>query len=316
MNIFELTARPSEALFFSRQDLNDVRLGEIVLHEQDDYAQADVVILGCPQDDGVVRNRGRSGAAAAPDEIRRAFYKLSNFGISIRIFDLGNTIIQSTLEETHEAQTEIIRQLIVDNKKVVSLGGGNDISYPDCRALSETVGAANLLAFNIDQHFDVRVESPRNSGTPYRQLLDENWILPRNFWEIGWQEQSNSPVYFKYLNALGARLLALEEFRSHQYLASGRFSQVLFNSQSTAINSIFWGFDVDSVRAGDAPGTSAPSPLGLTAEEFCFVAGLAGGDTRTRIIEFTEVNPNFDVDNRTTRLVAIAMHKFCAAIKR
>lgn len=315
MKIFELTTRPSEALFFSRQDLNDVRLGEIVWHEREGYEQADVVILGCPQDDGVVRNRGRSGAAAAPDEIRRAFYKLSNFGISTRIFDLGNTIIQSTLEETHEIQAEIVRQLIRDNKKVMSLGGGNDISYPDCRALTEIVGAQNLLAFNIDQHFDVRVEKPRNSGTPYRQLLDENWILPKNFYEIGWQEQSNSPIYFKYLNALGAQLLDLGKFQNPQYLFDGGFSKVLFASQSTAISSIFWGLDVDSVRAADAPGTSAPSPLGLTAEEFCFVAQLAGSDKRTKIIEFTEVNPNFDIDNRTTRLVATAMHKFCAAIK-
>ena len=31
--------------------------------------------------------------------------------------------------------------------------------------------------------------------------------------------------------------------------------------------------------------------------------------------EFTEVNPNFDTDNRTAKLVAIAMHKFICSVK-
>jgi formimidoylglutamase len=304
MEIFELTTRPPETLFFSRNDLNDIRLGEIVLHELKDYEQAEIVILGCPQDDGVIHNRGRSGAAAAPDEIRRAFYKLSNFGISAKIFDLGNTIIQSNLEETHEVQTEIVRQLILDNKKIVSLGGGNDISYPDARALSEVAGAANVLAFNIDQHFDVRIDLPHNSGTPYRQLLDGNWILPRNFYEIGWQEHSNSPIYYQYLNKLGVNLVKLTDTQ--------RFLDEKLDSLFSANCSLFWGFDADSVQASAAPGVSAPSPIGLTVEEFCRLASIAGNQSQTRIIEFTEVNPNFDIDGRTARLVAIAMHKFCA----
>jgi formiminoglutamase len=310
-DIFKLTDRPQTDLFFRRTDSNDVRLGEIVSSTETAYQAADVVILGCPQDDGVIRNRGRSGAASAPDEIRRAFYKLTNFGVRVNIFDLGNTKIQPALEETHEFQIKIVRQLIRDGKKVISLGGGNDISYPDCRALAEETDAGKLLAFNIDAHFDVRADVPRNSGTPYRQLLEENLISPQNFYEIGWQKQANSAIYFEYLRNKGANLIDLEALSG--MLAASEFGDLPALSAGTA-GSVFWGFDVDSVRASDAPGVSAPNPLGLSASEFCRLAEYAGQDSRTKIIEFTELNPNFDIDGRTARLVATAIHRFCSAV--
>ena len=54
---------------------------------------ADIVIVGCPQDEGVKRNGGREGAAAAPEAIRRQFYKLTPFNFRKRVFDLGDTKI-------------------------------------------------------------------------------------------------------------------------------------------------------------------------------------------------------------------------------
>src|SRR3954471_6879923 len=132
--IFELTTRPDPALFFSRQDVNDPRMGEFVRNKEEHYAAADIVILGCPQDEGVRRNGGRPGAAEAPDAIRRQFYKLTTMNIRRRIFDLGNISIGESLEETHDVLTAVVRQLLEDGKRLIVLGGGNDISYPDGRA--------------------------------------------------------------------------------------------------------------------------------------------------------------------------------------
>ncbi len=307
--IFDLTERPNPELFFNRNDANDPRLGETVSAETDSYENAQVVIVGCPQDEGVKRNKGRVGAALAPDEIRRQFYKLTTFGISAKIFDLGNTIIKPTLEETHDAHCEVVTQLLKDGKTVISLGGGNDVSYPDGKAMAEAFGAGNWLGFNIDAHFDVRADEVRNSGTPYRQLLDEKLLLPENFAEMGYQPQAASPVYYDYLKQLGVMMKSVEEMRN---AGCGMLNWFEFFIEShKTVSNIFWGFDVDAVRASDAPGVSAPSPIGLTAEEFVTLAGYAGSKKENRLIEFTEVNPNFDIDNRTARLAAIAMHRFC-----
>ena len=64
----------------------------------------------------------------------------------------------------------------------------------------------------------------------------------------------------------------------------------------------------------DAPGTSAPSPLGLKASEFIQLVKYAASLANTKVIEFTEVNPDYDIDDRTSRLVAIGMHRFCSGV--
>jgi formiminoglutamase len=68
---------------------------------------------------------------------------------------------------------------------------------------------------------------------------------------------------------------------------------------------------MDAVKSSEAPGVSAPYPIGLTAEEFCQIAYLAGMDPRTRIIEISEVNPDFDDQNGSTcRLAALLVMFF------
>ena len=308
LDIFQNTTRPNPDLFFRKNDANDVRLGEIV--PNCNYAESEVVILACPQDEGVRRNGGRVGAALAPEAIRRQFYKLTPFGILIKIFDIGDTIIKDSLEETHDLHTKIVEQILRDGKKLIVLGGGNDVSFPDGCAMKNVFGKDDWLGINIDAHFDVRADQPRNSGTPYRQLLEEKLITPENFYEVAYQPQATSPVYYEYLKNSGVNLTCLDEFNLPE------FKSQIGEKISKTNASIFWGFDVDAVRSSDAPGTSAPSPIGLSAREFCALAKFAGSCENTKIIEFSEVNPKFDIDNRTAKLVAVAMHNFLQSQNR
>ncbi|HTH50350.1 MAG TPA: formimidoylglutamase, partial [Pyrinomonadaceae bacterium] len=213
-NFFDLTRRPDPELFFSRQDRNDPRMGEIVRTNTDDYASSEIVIIGCPQDEGVRRNLGRVGAADAPRAIREQFYKLTPFNIRRRIFDLGDVVMTGTLEETHDTLTEVVKQVLRDNKRAIVLGGGNDISYADGRAVAEVFGVNSWIGVNIDSHLDVRVAEERNSGTPYRQLLEEGHLLPQYFYEVGYQTHFCSPIYYEYIRDLGVNRISLELLRS------------------------------------------------------------------------------------------------------
>jgi formiminoglutamase len=308
IDLFASTQRPDDALFYHRNDPNDPRLGEVVKSEKGAYANAAVVILGCPQDEGVRRNGGRVGAARAPDEIRRSFYKLTIEGLeSLTIFDLGSTVIQGTLEETHTLHQQLVRQIIEDGKALVVLGGGNDISYPDCSGLAQAV--SSVMAFNIDAHYDVRADDVRNSGTPYRQLLEEGFVTPSLFYEMGSQPFANSPIYTHYLNEKGAHIHPLPALRQ-----SGLENTLESILNQRLAEAIFWGLDMDSVRAADAPGVSAPNPTGLSGDELCMIAQMAGSDPRTRLLEISEVNPNYDIDRRTCRLAAVALHTFLSAL--
>ncbi|HEX2898062.1 MAG TPA: formimidoylglutamase [candidate division Zixibacteria bacterium] len=309
MNIFSLTTRLDTSWFFKFHDPNDKKLGDIVTYLEKDYKRSKYVLLGCPQDEGVKRNHGRPGAAEAPNEIRKCFYKFS-VPASLKsgcLFDAGNTILGETLEETHDTQTKIVEQIIRDGKKLIVLGGGNDISYPDCAGLAAV--SKKLLAFNIDSHFDVRKNKVRNSGTPYRQLLEENKIEPKNFFELAIQPFANSEIYLNYLEKKRVKLFTLELFRQKGIAKTLR--TILKSNKS---KSIFWGIDMDSVRSSDAPGVSASYPTGLTAEELLLIASIAGNDKRSAVVEISEVNPKHDVDSRTCKLAALAILKFLETV--
>ena len=314
-DIFDSTIRPKPDLFFSRDDKNDPRMSDVVGFEKKDYEAADIVILGCPQDEGVRRNNGREGASLAPFAIREQFYKLTTFNIKRKIFDLGDVMLGGTLEETHDTQAAVVTQLLKDGKRVVVLGGGNDVSYPDGCAMAEVFGPEWWIGINIDSHLDVRVAEQRNSGTPYRQLLEEGHLLPKYFYEVAFQSHFCSPIYYEYIRGLGVNRISLELLRSRAE-ADVELKESIkqkFIGHSSSLNT-FFGFDLDAVRSADAPGTSAPSTLGLKASEFIQLVKYAASLANTKIIEFSEVNPKFDADNRTAKLVAIGMHRFCTGV--
>ncbi len=308
MKIFKLTERPSSYLFEQGHDPKDPRMGAFVQDQPEDYKSAQVVIIGCPEDEGISRSRGRPGARRSPEEIRKALYRLavSEPIRTLKIFDLGDIRLGRSLEKTHLRLRQVVRHVVEDGKIAVVLGGGNDISYPDCAALVEV--KKDVLVFNIDKHFDVRDLSPRNSGTAYRQLLEEGLINPEKFYEMGLEEFANSPTYKDYLEKKGVNVYSLDEMRS---CGIRRLFQEIMNGY--VYDAIFWGFDLDVVRNADAPGVSASYPTGLTAHEIIQIAEIAGKNTPFGVVEFTEVNPEEDIDNRTSKLAAILIYTFLSS---
>lgn len=298
------------ALYFSRRtDDGDERLGDRAGRGTGVYDRAQVVILGCPQDEGVRRNGGRPGAAQAPTEIRRALYRLTARGLGeLALHDAGDVAPGPALEDTHAALQAAVAQVLADGKRVVVLGGGNDISYPDCGALARA--SKDVLAFNVDAHFDVRPDAQRNSGTPYRQLLEEGLLAGPRFHELGSQPFCTAVAHADYLKQKGAHVVPLAALRKKGAVRVVRRAL----REAAKAQAVFWGFDLDVVNAAEAPGVSAPNPLGLTGAELCELAAVAGAEKRTRIFEVTEVNPAFDVDGRTSRLAATAIWHYLAGV--
>ncbi len=308
MSLFQHLIPADDAVFYSKDDPHDVRLGQVALRDKQDYARCNWVLVGCPQDEGIARNQGRAGARKAPHEIRKALYRypVSEELQHIRLLDAGDINIAGTLEETHERLEATLKPMLADGKKVLVLGGGNDISYPDGRAAASR--ANKLLAFNIDRHLDVRATEPRNSGTPYRQLLDEGSFDPALFHEVAINSFANPKAYIDFVESIGAHIHYLGDLRDN---GVGKAIQSIVDSSEA--DGIFFGFDMDSVRAVEAPGVSAPGPMGLTAREICEIADVAGSDPRTLLIEISEVNPDYDLDGITSKLAANILVRAMAA---
>lgn len=297
----------------SSHDPLDVLLGDEALlpvrsgMDEGLYARSTHVLLGCPQDEGVARNHGRRGAAGGPDAIRQALYRLKmplaqDDVQPVRLLDLGD-VPQGSLEGMHETLRKGVGRALEDGKTVIVLGGGNDISLPDCRAMAEVFGSVS--AVNVDAHLDMRKAGVVHSGTPYRNLLEGGWLKPEHFHEAGIQPWANSPAYLDNARMLGVNVHPLETILEQ---GAEAFWSALF--QRLEERPVFVGLDMDCVRACDAPGVSAPSPVGLSARDVLALARRARRGGRTGVFEICETNPLLDVDGRTARLAALAAYVF------
>ena len=294
-DIFDLTDRPAQELFYSTKNPNDSRLGEIVSTDKKDYEKADICILGFQKNEKF-----------DADAIRQEFYQLTNFGINKKIIDLGNA-------KTVEHYSQIIEKVLQDNKRLIIIGAGNELSYQSGVSLANIFGNDRWLAINVDSHLDGCFEDRQPNAPSFQKLLEENLIVPNYFYEIAFQPYFCSPMFFRFLQNHGVKMVSLEQLRSRETadLELRELIRQEFINHSRSM-SILFNFSMNAVRASDAPGVSTSSPFGLRAGEFLTLVQFSAKLVNTKIIQFSEVSPKNDIANRTSKLVAIAMHRFCS----
>jgi arginase family enzyme len=202
-----------------------------------------------------------------------------------------------------------VRQLIFQGKNLLLLGGGNDISYPDVKGFFEALSGKGIVALNIDAHLDVRKSRRCHSGTPYRQLIEEKILHAGNFFECGIQKSVNSKVYLSYVHENNIPVFFLEDVK-------GKNWELFFKDVLPEGPPLFCGFDMDVIKMSESPGVSAPSPCGLSSEEAFSLAAFMGKIKNCRIFEITELNPIYDLDQRSARLAAVMLHAFLEAFGR
>lgn len=306
-DLFELTTRPDSGLFTKKNDSDETTLGDIVSTKKDDYQNSDIIILGL--------QANRSGDSDFdPGSIRREFFNLTNFGIHKRIFDLGNIELRENSETAFEDFQKISEQILNDQKRLIVLAEKTGVSYRSGNAMANVFGRDRWLAINIDSHLDTSFSKQINDTT-FRRLLNEEIILPNYFYEIGFQPYFCSPSFYRFLQNHGIKMVSLEQIRSRETadLELRELIRQEFIHHSRSM-SIFFNFSMNSVRASDAPGVSNSSPFGLRAGEFLTLVQFAARLVNTKIIQFTELDSASDIENRTAKLISIAMHRFCSTV--
>ncbi len=296
--------------------MNDPCLGELIRTDCSQVSAGDIIIVGIPTDEGVKRNGGRIGAAQAPDSIRTYLRKLTPIAPfeteitveSLRIFDHGNTT-GSSLEDIHSTAKETIRSYTSKGCFVLSLGGGHDITYPAASGVSAAIGKP-LGMINIDAHLDVREKKNglHHSGSSFRLLIEDRVIPPGQFTEFGIQPFAAAKEHINWAKEQGSNIIFFNLLQANQLL---EIFQELLSSYSSPF---YLSFDIDSIRSSDAPGCSAPSPIGFTSEEAMLLCYLAGRHPLLSGFDIVEVNPLFDPDARTARLAARMMGALFAGI--
>ena len=284
---------------------HDIRIGDLIRTDIASATSSDIVIIGVPTDEGIRRNGGRVGAAQAPDEIRKYLKRLTPFSgkeqqrdiSTIKIFDHGN-ISGKTLEEIHQAATATVLNYSSRGCFVISIGGGHDITYPVVKGIHQSQNQ-QIGLINIDAHLDVRPKKNNlhHSGSSFRLLIEEEIIAPTRFVEFGIQPFSASKEHCDWTTDQGASILFYDAIRSADV-------ETALIEVIEQIGKFYLSFDIDSIRSADAPGCSAPSPIGFSADEALQICSIAASSGQLIGFDLVEVNPLFDVDSRTSRLAA------------
>lgn len=280
---------------------------------------AEIALIGIPFDLGVKFSKGRSGARNAPKRIREQISKYgTTFNIdyltdisNLKIYDFGNIIIldEEKPNDTYDRIEKVIFELAKDDILPIILGGGHDITYPCIKGFLTWYG--KIGGINIDVHFDVREQEGEyiSSGMAFRKLIEmgkNDSFLGNNFVEIGADGTVNSKKYFNYLKANQVSIIPIKMIRDITMKNKDieLFMKTAFSTASEGTNAVFTSLDIDSISSDAAPGCSFINPNGFTTDEISRIAHSVGYNKHVKYFDIVEVNPKFDIDNRTARLCA------------
>ncbi|MCX8525707.1 formimidoylglutamase [Chryseobacterium formosus] len=262
----------------------------------------DFVVHGFAVDEGVRRNKGRQGAKDAPDIIRK---NMSNFPVirpDFSLLDFGNIICEDgNLEQTQNELAKNISKVLLKGGKSLVLGGGHEVTFGHYRGVKTAFPEQKIGIINFDAHFDNR--QPENgvgasSGTGFWQIAQEGEI---NSLHIGIQRNSNTLKLFDTAHQFGMKyILADELFFENLPSIYERVNELV-----DSVDVLYMTICMDVFNASIAPGVSASAYNGIFADAaFMHLYKHILKNEKLIALDIAEVNPHFDIQDRTARFAA------------
>jgi len=266
--------------------------------------QRSVALLGFASDAGVARNHGRPGARLAPAELRRMLANLPAPAASI--VDAGDVVcVDDALEAAQAEQAEKLAALLHQGFLPITLGGGHEVALGSFRGLAQYLkptGAPRIGIINFDAHFDLRLAPKGSSGTPFRQIAEDcqtqGW--PFHYCCLGISRYANTAALFERARSLGVL------WREDTELAREPHSttlQVLYDFIKQ-VDHVYCTLCLDVLPASCAPGVSAPAALGVEVAQVERLLEAIAQSGKLRLADVAELNPHYDIDQRTARVAA------------
>lgn len=269
-----------------------------------DSGKHNFALLGFACDEGVRRNKGRTGAAEGPFELRKALANLAvHFDSDLRLYDAGDVIC---LNEDMEAAQALLAQQVqkLHSQRIFPLlvGGGHEIAYGHFKGITAAHPDLSVGIINIDAHFDLRNYSEKgNSGTPFLQIARDCQKSGREFSYLvcGIQQASNTRALFKTADQLGVQFVTAEEWQRDTDKTVMAVEEFLSRHDA-----VYLTICLDVVAAPFAPGVSAPALNGVFPKALLNILNRIMSAGKMISFDMAELNPKYDLDGRTARLAA------------
>lgn len=249
----------------------------------------DMAIVGVCEDR---RAHTNFGCAKAPDKVREYFYKLYPGSFSPRIVDLGNIQPGHDVEDTYYALKSTVDFLIRNNVIPIILGGSQDLTYAQFLGYEKLEQTINVVT--VDATFDMGNPEEDTTNTAYLGkiiLHQPNFLF--NYSNIGYQTYLVDPTALEMMNKL--------------YFDAYRLGQVrdaIEEAEPVIRHADMFSFDISAIKHSDAPANPNASPNGFYSEEACQMLRYAGMNDKLSSIGIYEINPEYDIQDKTVHLAA------------
>jgi len=291
----------------------DPRVGHLIGHEVSAERWPLVAIIGFPCDEGVRRNNARDGASGAPDVIREALYRLTPdedpafVRLLARTTDLGNLALATDLLASQDRLGRVVAACLEHHTIPVMLGGGHETAFG--HFLGYVHAARDVAALNWDAHPDVRplIDGHGHSGSQFRQALLHESKRCAQYTVAGLQPYSAAAAHLAFVREHGGRTVWRHELTRE---AIDR----LYAAKTGRASAMLASFDTDAVDQAYAPGVSAPGTGGMPSDLWLHAAFRAGTSPHVLSIDISEMNPRFDRDGQTARLIAVTVWTFLKGV--
>jgi formiminoglutamase len=262
-----------------------------------------IVMLGFACDEGVRRNQGRTGAAMAPDIIRR---QMANFAVhhDFHLYDAGNIACEGEdLESAQHVLANTVQDILEQGHFPITLGGGHEVALGSFLGLFNAykAKAPRIGIINFDAHFDLR-DGVASSGSPFLQIAQHLEAHGQAFHYLclGICENSNTQALFNRAKDLKVGFIYDNQLTT-KYMAKNLHQIEQFLEK---VDIIHLSIDLDVFSYTQAPGVSAPAALGVGLEVIEQLLQVIFSSKKVRLADIAECNPTYDIQHHTARLAA------------
>ncbi|WXL27121.1 formimidoylglutamase [Ectopseudomonas mendocina] len=274
-------------------------------------SQPGLSLLGFACDEGVRRNQGRTGAAEGPAVIRKALAGLA-WHRQGKAYDAGDIVCEDgDLEAAQARLAASVNDALSANHLPIVMGGGHEIAFGSWSGLAAHLApqlhAPRIGIVNFDAHFDLRDPAHvHSSGTPFAQIAEQcaqrGW--PFHYACLGISRASNTSALFHKAAELGVLV------REDHEITAASLERICTDLRAFAVDcdALYLTIDIDVLPACEAPGVSAPAARGVSLALLEPMLECLKGTGKLRLIDLAELNPTYDIDNRTAKVAARLIH--------
>jgi arginase len=281
-----------------------------------------ISIIGVPINHGA----DRYGVEMGPNAIRNANIQSKLESIGYDVHDLGdlnvNRLIETCqpgeklkyLKEISRVNSELCTLVADEMRKdqfPLVIGGDHSIAIGTIKGVLQKVKRLGVIWF--DAHTDANTEETTGSGNIHGMSLavalgyghpdlisiggEDSKIDPENVVIIG--ARSIDPGERVFLKEKGIRVFTMHDI---DRLGMKQVMEEALKTVTNGTDGVHLSLDLDGMDPSEAPGVGTPVSGGISYRESHFAMEMLYESAMLVSAEFVEVNPVFDLNNKTAKI--------------